>query len=83
MTIAGPPRCQCGAVFMVWFTRENDPETLKMVKTLLLIANPTADSESGSLVTYLSFLVTIRLSRLVSEIFACDRWTDGQHGPLL
>jgi len=42
-----------------------------------------ADSELGSSDYYSSFLVTIRLSRLVSEIFACDRQTDGQHGPLL
>jgi len=32
-----------------------------------------ADSESGSPYSYSSFLVTIRLSRRVSEIFACDR----------
>jgi len=37
-----------------------------------------ADSESGSPDSYSSFLVTIRLSRLVSEIFACDRQTDGR-----
>jgi len=36
-----------------------------------------ADAESGSRVSYLSFLVTICLSRLVSEI-ACDRETDGR-----
>jgi len=46
--------------------------------TILPIANLMADSESGSPDSYLSFLVTIRLSRLVSEIFACDRQTDGQ-----
>jgi len=45
--------------------------------TVLPIANLMADSESGSPVSYSSFLVTIfRLSRLVSEIFACDRQTD-------
>jgi len=37
-----------------------------------------AASESGSPDSYSSFLVTIRLSRLVSEIFACDRHTDGR-----
>jgi len=37
-----------------------------------------ADSESGSPVSYLSFLVTIGLFRLVSGIFACDRRTDDQ-----
>jgi len=40
--------------------------------------NLMADSESGSLDSYSSFLVTIHLSRLVLEIFACDRQTDGQ-----
>jgi len=35
-----------------------------------------SDSESRSQVSYLSFQVTICLSRLVSEIFACDRQTD-------
>jgi len=45
--------------------------------TILPIANLMADSELGSLVSYLSFLVTIDLSRLVSEIFICDRQTDG------
>jgi len=47
---------------------------------LLPIANLMADSELGSRDSYSSFLVTIglRLSRLVSEIFACDRQTDGQ-----
>jgi len=44
--------------------------------TVLPIANLMADSESGSPDSYSSFLVTKRLSRLVSEIFACDRQTD-------
>jgi len=39
---------------------------------VLPIVNLMADSESGSLDSYLSFLVTIRLSRLVLEIFVCD-----------
>jgi len=57
--------------------------------TGLPIANLMADSESGSPDSYSSFLVTIRPSRLVSEIFGCDRPTgrqttriitiDGQH----
>jgi len=38
--------------------------------------NLMAESESGSPVFYSSFLVTIRLSRLVSRIFTCDRQTD-------
>jgi len=48
--------------------------------TVLPIANLMADFESGSPVSYSSFLVTIGvgLSGLVSEIFACDRRTDGQ-----
>jgi len=52
-------------------------------RTIRPIANLMADSESGSLDSYSSSLVTIRLSRLVSEIFACDRQTDGQCEPLL
>jgi len=43
-----------------------------------------ADSVSGSPDSYSSFLVTIHLSRLVSEIFACDRqitWTITIAGP--
>jgi len=36
------------------------------------------DSESGSPVSYSSFLITTRLSRLVSEIFPCDKHTDRQ-----
>jgi len=39
-----------------------------------------ADSESGSPDSYSSFIVTIHLSRLVSEIFACERQTDGWMG---
>jgi len=46
--------------------------------TVLPIANLMADSELKSPVSYSSFLVTIRLSRLVSEIFACDRRRDRQ-----
>jgi len=46
--------------------------------TVLPIANTMADSESGSPDSYSSFLVTIRLSRLVSEIFTCDKHTDGR-----
>jgi len=48
--------------------------------TVLPIVNLMADSESGSPAFYSSFLVdlTICLSRLVSEIFACGRQTDRQ-----
>jgi len=39
-----------------------------------------SDSESGNPVSYLSLIVIIPLSHLVSEIFACNtqtyRWTD-------
>jgi len=42
-------------------------------RTVLPIENLMADSESGSPVSYSSFLVTIGLSRLVLEIFECDR----------
>jgi len=41
-------------------------------RTVLPIANLTTDSESGSPVSYSSFLVTICLSRLVLEIFPYD-----------
>jgi len=43
---------------------------------VLLIANVMAESESGSPDSYPSFLVTTCLSRLVLEIFVCDRQTD-------
>jgi len=46
--------------------------------TVLPIANLMADSVSGRPDSYSSFLVTIRLSLLVLEIFACDTHTDGQ-----
>jgi len=54
------------------------PGSIRNGGTVLPIANLMADSESGSPDSYLSFLVTIHLSRLVSEIFACDRQTGGQ-----
>jgi len=44
--------------------------------TILPIVNLMEDSESESPVSYLSLLVTICLSGLVSVIFACDRQTD-------
>jgi len=54
-----------------------DPETPKMVKSYLM-----ADSESGSPVSYSSFLVTTCLFRLVSILFIRDRQmnkeTDGR-----
>jgi len=45
---------------------------------LLPVTNLLADSESGSLDSYSCFLVTILLSRLVSEIFVYDKQTDGK-----
>jgi len=42
------------------------------------IENLMAYAESGSPVFYLSFLVTIGLSRLVSETFMCDRRRDAR-----
>jgi len=58
--------------------RSPDPETPQNGGTVLPIANLMVDSESGSPVSLSSILVTIRLSRLVSEIFACDRQMDRQ-----
>jgi len=52
------------------------PENTQNGKTVLPITNLMADSEPGSPVSYPSFLVTICLSRLVSEIFACHTQTD-------
>jgi len=46
--------------------------------TVLPIANLMADSELGSPVFYSSFLVTMCLSRLILEIFACDGQTGRQ-----
>jgi len=46
--------------------------------TVLPIANLMADSESGIPDSYSTVLVTTRLSRLVSEIFAYGRQTDGR-----
>jgi len=56
-----------------------DSETPKMAEPS--IANLMADSESGSPVSYSSFVVTIAFSRLVSEISSVthrrtDRHTD-------
>jgi len=50
---------------------------------LLPIVNLMTDSESRSMDSYLSIPVTIRLFHLVSEIFVCDRQTDGQCSPIL
>jgi len=45
--------------------------------TVLPVENLTVESESRSPVSYSSFIVTIGLSRLVSDIFACNTQTDG------
>jgi len=47
-------------------------------RTVLPIVNLMADSESGNPNFYSRFIVTIRLSRLVSEIFVRDRQRDRQ-----
>jgi len=52
-------------------------------KTVLPIVNLMADSESGSPSSYSCFIITIDLSRLVSEIFVCDRQTDIVMGQLI
>jgi len=87
------PTGDCSTDLFATFTRPTSPFLSEWAKfrpgntqngrTVFPIANLMADSESGSPVSYSSFLVTICLSRLVSEIFACDRLTDGQLGPLL
>jgi len=60
--------------------QRKQPGNTQNGRTALPIANLMTDFESDS---YLSFLVTIHLSHLVSEIFACERRTDGQRRPLL
>jgi len=67
------------AIFTVQFIIESDSDG----RTVLPIANLVSDSASGSPDSYSNFLVTIRLSRLVSEMCVTDRRTDGQRGPLL
>jgi len=44
--------------------------------TVLPVANLMADFESDTTISYSSLIVTITLSHLVLEIFACDRQTD-------
>jgi len=83
VTKAGLPYCLCAAIFTVQFIKESDLQTPKNGGTVLPTVNLTADSESRSLDSYSSFLVTICLSYLVSQIFMCDRQMDRQCGPLL
>jgi len=52
------------------------PRNTQNGRTILPIVNLMADSESRSPVSYSSFLVTICLSCLVSEIFTSDRRMD-------
>jgi len=52
------------------------PGNTKNGGTVLPIANLMADPELGSPSSYLPFILTIGLSRLISEIFTCDRETD-------
>jgi len=87
VAIAGLPRCPVWCRLSGTSLSENATRNTKNGRTVLPIANLMADSELGRLISYSSFLVTVRLSRLVSEIFACDRQTerqtDGQRRPLL
>jgi len=77
VTIAGPPRCLVWCRLYGTVYRRKRPENTQNGGTVLLIGNLRADSESGSPDYYSSFfLVTICLSRLVSEIFVCNRQTD-------
>jgi len=78
VTIAGPPRCQVWCRLYATVYRRKRPGNTQDGGTILPIAKLMADSESGSPDSYSSFLVTICLSRLVLEIFACDRQTDGR-----
>jgi len=55
------------------------PRNTQNGRTILPIANLMADSESGSPVSHSSFLVTICLSRLVSEIFAANEMDNADH----
>jgi len=58
------------------------------VGAVLPVEHLVADSEPRTPVSYSSLIVNIALSRLVLEIFACDRHrqtdrpTDGQRGQL-
>jgi len=57
--------------------RRKPPGNTQNGETILPIVNLMADSESGSPDSYSSFLVTICPSHVVSQIFTCDRQTDG------
>jgi len=77
VTIAGMPRCpECCHLYGTVYQRGRTGNT-QNGRSALPIANLVADSESGSPNSYSSFLVTICLSRFVSETFE-DRWTDRQ-----
>jgi len=76
VTIAGPPRYPvwCRLYSTVYWIKR--PGNTQNGGTVLPIANLMVDYVSGSPDSYSSFLVTICLSRLVSEMFACNRQTD-------
>jgi len=90
VTIAGPLWCPvwCWLVTVpadpfITFTRPTSPFLSEWVKCQPRMAEPyfrlrnlMADSESGSPSSYSSLIVTIGLSHLVAETFACDRQTD-------
>jgi len=68
--------CSTSQFLPEWAKRR--PRNTQNGETVLSIANLVADSQSKSQSSYLRFIVIIRLSRLVSEIFACDSQTDRQ-----
>jgi len=62
----------------VWVQTKSSLVIAQNGETVLAIANLMADSESGSPSSYSHFIVNIDLSRLVLEIFVCDRQTERQ-----
>jgi len=75
VTIANPPQCPalCHLYGTVYWRKQS--RKTQNGRTVLLIANLTADLELESPDSYSSFLVTIRISSLVLEIFVLDRQT--------
>jgi len=77
VTIAGPPWWPVWCCLYSTVYRRKRAGNTQNGGIVLPIVNLIADSESERPVSYLSFLVTICLSCLVSEL-SCDRETDGQ-----
>jgi len=71
-----PSKLHSGPVFTIYF--QSLASTAQDGGTVFPIANLIADFELESPVSYSSFLVIMRLSCLVSEIFACDRQANRQ-----